>query len=169
MFRIQSSPKRTWSYPVYRIQPTIRGMPVRCPVPQNLSIWRHPAFQVALRKKKRDSSDGALLTSPHPFLTEATKVKVTRYEKGLPFTARKISCLFHCATLDPLKPKQKPAYPLSFRSAAPQPHRGLYLYIIKEHTHQKESKESQSTRIPGNSLGEGQPYRIERLYSSSVK
>ena len=55
-------------------------------VPQNLSIWRHPAFQVALRKKKRDSSDGALLTSPHPFLTEATKVKVTRYEKGLPFT-----------------------------------------------------------------------------------
>lgn len=124
MLRIQSSPKRTWSYPVYRIQ----RLEV-CPSgvgPSKSFNMAAPRFPGGTQKEKESgmfcSSDGALLTSPHPFLTEATKVQVTRYEKGLPFTARKLSCLFHCATLDPLEPNQRAAYPLSFRSAAPQPH-----------------------------------------------
>lgn len=81
--RIQSSHKRTWSYPLYRI---LRGLPVLGGPSKSFNTAAHRfPFLSATWKAGCSSSDEALRTSPHPFLTEATKM--TRHEKGLPFTA----------------------------------------------------------------------------------
>jgi len=82
MFRIQSSPKRTWSYPVYRIQPTIRGMPVRC---RSLKIFQYGGTPLSRWHSERKSGIQAMGPSsplPTPFSQKQPKSRLLAMRKA---------------------------------------------------------------------------------------